>query len=70
MKINGVISDINEALSFTVIIVATIRTEDEEAVYSRLYSYPMGVSDFVNNEVGNLLRNNIIRLCCNASKPQ
>ncbi|KAH8384332.1 hypothetical protein KR093_001934, partial [Drosophila rubida] len=51
----------NEALPFNTSVVATIRTEDNEPVYSKLYPYPNGVSDFVNNEISQLLEGGIIR---------
>ncbi|KAH8308496.1 hypothetical protein KR044_006739, partial [Drosophila immigrans] len=51
----------NEALPFNTSVIATIRTEDNDPVYSKLYSYPNGVSDFVNNEISQLLEGGIIR---------
>jgi len=51
----------NEALPFNTSVIATIRTEDNEPVYSRLYPYPTGVADFVNNEIAQLLKDGIIR---------
>lgn len=56
-----VFADPNEALPYNTNIVATIRMEDEEPVYSKLYPYPMGVADFVNAEVKKLLADGIIR---------
>lgn len=53
--------DPNEKLPFNTNVVATIRTEDNEPVYSKLYPFPMGASDFVNREIKDLLRNGIIR---------
>lgn len=58
---NKVFADSNELLPFNTNIVATIRTEDEEPIYSKLYPYPMGVADFVNMEIKDLLKNKIIR---------
>ena len=59
-KIN-VFADPNEALPCNTKIIATIRTEDENPIYSKLYPYPLGVSEFVNNETIDMLRDNIIR---------
>jgi len=53
-------ADPNESLPFNINTVATIRT-DGEPVYSKLYPYPMGVADFVNSEVKQLLADGIIR---------
>ncbi|OIC32488.1 hypothetical protein A7M48_19060 [Acinetobacter baumannii] len=41
--------------------MATIRTTSEEPIYAKLYPYPMGAADFVNNEIQNLLKNGIIQ---------
>lgn len=57
----GVFADINEALPFNTNVVATIRTTSDDPVYSKLYPYPAGVSDFVNKEIDEMLRNGIIR---------
>lgn len=57
----GVFANPNESLPFNTNIVATIRTETNDPVYSKLYPYPMGVADFVNSEIRNLLKNGIIR---------
>ncbi|KAH8405452.1 hypothetical protein KR222_004535, partial [Zaprionus bogoriensis] len=54
-------ADPDEALPFNTSVVATIRTEDEEPIYSKLYPYPMGVADFVDSEVKNLLKDKIIQ---------
>lgn len=51
----------NEALPFNTSVVATIRTEDNEPVFTRLYPHPMRVTDFVNNEIKQLLEQGIIR---------
>lgn len=51
----------DESLPHNTNIVATIRTQDNEPVYSKLYPYPMGVADFVNCEIKELLANGIIR---------
>ena len=57
---SGSFADPNESLPFNINTVATIRTDDEP-VYSKLYPYPMGVADFVNSEVKQLLENGIIK---------
>ncbi|KAH8339524.1 hypothetical protein KR059_007851, partial [Drosophila kikkawai] len=51
----------NKKLPFNTNVVATIRTEDNEPVYSKLYPFPMGASDFVNREIKDILKNGIIR---------
>ncbi|KAH8314736.1 hypothetical protein KR074_007299 [Drosophila pseudoananassae] len=56
-----VFSTSNEALTFNTSVIATIRTTSDEPVYSKLYPYPMGATDFVNNEIKDLLKNGIIR---------
>lgn len=60
-KLKGVFADPNERLPFNVNVVATINTVDDEPVYSKLYPYPPGVTEFVNSEIEDLLRNGIIR---------
>lgn len=57
----GVFAEPDEALPFNTNVVATIRTENEDPIYSKLYPYPMGVADFVNMEIRNLLKDGIIR---------
>lgn len=54
-------ADPNESLPYNTNVVARIRTKHEEPIYSKMYPYPMGVVDFVNNEIKELLRNGIIR---------
>ncbi|KAH8314207.1 hypothetical protein KR074_002881, partial [Drosophila pseudoananassae] len=56
-----VFSTSNEALTFNTSVIASIRTTSDEPVYSKLYPYPMGAADFVNNEIKELLQNGIIR---------
>lgn len=53
-------ADVNESLPYNINTVAIIPTDDEP-VYSKLYPYPKGVSDFVNAEVKQLLANGIIQ---------
>lgn len=42
-------------------IFATTRTENKDPIYSKLYPYPMGASDFENSETNTLLKEGIIR---------
>lgn len=56
-----VFADPNEALPYNTKVVATIRTVDDEPVYSKLYPYPPGVTDFVNKEIKTLLEQGIIQ---------
>ncbi|KAH8272179.1 hypothetical protein KR018_008773, partial [Drosophila ironensis] len=58
---SGAFADPDKKLPFNTNVVATIRTEDNEPVYSRLYPFPMGAADFVNQEIKDLLKNGIIR---------
>lgn len=57
----AVFANPDEALPYNTNITATIRTKDEEPIYSRYQSYPISVIDFVNKEVENLLNDGIIR---------
>lgn len=57
----AVFAEPEEALPYNTNSVATIRTEDDQPIYSKLYPYPMGVSDFVNKETNALLKDGIIR---------
>jgi len=54
-------ADPNEALPYNTSVVATIRTTSEEPIYAKLYPYPMGAADVVNNEIQDLLKNSIIQ---------
>lgn len=58
----GVFAEPNEALPYNTNIIATIQTENEDPIYSKLYPCPMGVSDFVNSGTDAMLRDGIIRL--------
>jgi len=42
-------------------VVAMIRTTSEEPSCAKLYPYPMGAADLVNNEIQDLLKNGIIQ---------
>jgi len=54
-------ADANEALPYNTSVVATIRTVDEQPIYAKLYPYPMGAAEFVNKEIQDLLKNDIIQ---------
>jgi len=56
-----VFSNSNEALPFNTSVIARIRTESNEPVYSKLYPYPMGAAEFLNKEIKQLLKDGIIR---------
>ena len=60
-KHKGAFADSNEALSLHTDIVATVRTETDEPIYSKSYPYPLTLTEFLNNEIENLLDNGIIR---------
>lgn len=57
----AVFANPDEALPYNTNVVATIRTTDNDPVYTKLYPYPGGVTEFVNKEMETLLKNNIIR---------
>ncbi|KAH8418152.1 hypothetical protein KR009_001145, partial [Drosophila setifemur] len=59
-KRSKVFSDATQTLPYNTNVVATIRTEDNNPVYSKTYLHPMGVAEFVNKEIKNLLKSNII----------
>lgn len=56
-----VFADPNESLPYNTKVVATIKTTDNEPVYSKAYPYPMAAVKFVNQEVSDLLNTGIIR---------
>lgn len=60
MEMAGAFDDPNEALPYNTNIIATIRTTDNEPVYSKSYPYPIAVAAFVNKEIEKLLTNGII----------
>lgn len=60
-NLKEVFADPNEQLPFNTSVVATIKTTDNEPVFSKLYPYPPGATEFVNNEVEDLLKHGIIR---------
>lgn len=60
-KNQKVFADPEERLPFNTNVVASIHTSDDTPVYSRPYPYPVGVSDFVNKEIQDMLENGIIR---------
>ena len=51
---SNVSADPKEALPYNTNIIATIRTKTDDPIYSKSHPYPMGVSDFVNEEIKNL----------------
>lgn len=51
---------ISENLPFTTTIRASIRTKDEEPVYTKQYPYPYSDKEFVDSEIQKLLQNGII----------
>lgn len=57
MEIN---EHISETLPFTTTIEATIRTKNEEPIYTKQYPYPHSDKEFVDNEIQKLLNNGII----------
>ena len=57
----SVFADPEESLPYNTNVVATIRTVDNVPIYSRPYPYPVAMTDFVNNEIENLVANGIIR---------
>lgn len=57
----GVFASTVEKLTYTTNVSAEIRTTSDTAVYSRFYPYPVGVAEFVNNEIEDLHRNGIIQ---------
>lgn len=60
-KRKDVFANPNESLPYNTNVIATIRTIDNNPVYSKLYLYPVGVTEFVNKEMESLLADNIIR---------
>jgi len=61
LKGSKVFSNSNEALPLNTSVTARTRTESNEPVYSKLYSYPMLAAEFVNKEIKHLLKDGIIR---------
>ncbi|KAH8266573.1 hypothetical protein KR026_002304, partial [Drosophila bipectinata] len=59
-KRSKVFSDATQTLPYNTNVVATICTEDNNPVYSKAYPHPMGVAEFVNKEIKELLKSNII----------
>jgi len=54
----GVFVEPNEALPYNTNFIGTIRTVNDDPIYSKLYPYPIGVSDFVTQA---MLRDGLIR---------
>jgi len=61
VKNHKAFTDPDEALPFNINTIATIKT-DGEPVYSKSYPHSMGVTEFVNAEVKQLLEDGVIRL--------
>ncbi|KAH8373451.1 hypothetical protein KR009_007303, partial [Drosophila setifemur] len=53
-------SDATQTLPYNTNVVETIRTEDNNPVYSKTYPHLMGVEEFVNKEIKDILKSNII----------
>lgn len=51
----------NKNLPYNTQVEATIRTENENPVWSKSYPYPFSLTNFVNNEIQKLLKNGIIQ---------
>lgn len=51
----------NESLPFNTKVIVSIRTVDNEPIWSKSYPYPMSASNFVNLEINELLSKEIIR---------
>jgi hypothetical protein len=51
----------NEPLTFTNNVKHTINTENHKPVYSKPYKYPQIFKEEVKNQIGNMLKQNIIR---------
>lgn len=58
------VNERDDYLPFNTNVVATIRTTNQEPVWSKPYPYPMSVSNFVNSEIESLLKKGIIRPSC------
>lgn len=54
-------NEIREKVPYNTNVLATIRTVDNEPVWTKQYPYPMSSADFVNKEVEKLLKDGIIR---------
>lgn len=51
----------NEFMPFNTNVRATIRTTDDEPIWTRQYPYPMSANNFVNAEINKMLSGEIIR---------
>lgn len=52
--------NISETLPFTTTIQATIRTKNNEPIWTKQYPYPYSDKEFVDNEIQKLLKNDVI----------
>lgn len=51
----------NEKLPYTTTIEGTIRTKSDEPIWTKQYPYPYSDNEFINKEIQDLLRNEIIQ---------
>lgn len=58
--IMGENENISETLPFTTTIQATIRTKNNEPIWTKQYPYPFADKEFVDNEIQRLLKDDII----------
>lgn len=63
-KLNDAFASPNRALPYNTSIKATIRTTNEDPIYTRSYPYPISATEFINNEIQSLLRDGIIQKSC------
>lgn len=54
-------ADPDEKLTYTTVVVGEIRTNNELPIYAKSYPYPLALKDVVEDEIGRLLRDGIIR---------
>ena len=59
-RFQGIFTEKPSYLPYNTNIVATIDTTTDDPIWSKSYPYPQAVSNFVNNEINNMLENNII----------
>lgn len=52
--------NISDTLPFTTTIEATIRTKNEDPIWTKQYPYPYSEKDFVDSEIKKLLEDNVI----------
>lgn len=54
----------NRALPYNTSLKATIKTTNEDPIYTRSYPYPISATEFINNEIRSLLQDGIIQKSC------